>query len=379
MGEVVTGPSAELQRCPCEVLPPALSNDTCMCTVVHHEGPPAPWEVRLVVYNAPVLEESLVQLLDFLDAFMATKFSKEGFSICYDIRQMRRPKVDIVRRIAAWGREPAREQAWKTHNKACKVVVTPGLMFTLCKTMLKAFFKACPPVVRTYLLTDPDQPEQGSVYFDPVDSCHSKSNIAADAIHRDAEQHHLDDGCIEPGTQQLAPTSSSASLEDLTSDNFEDCQDTETELASAVISLQTAVEHGKLAGLPTQALGAILVCLAEEQNRVLNIPGPLVRDPSSADVHHRNLRCVNCSDVRLKICLYAPGDKLQWVPLGGLAGPGVATLVPQEHVYLSPPGGQELFLKVFRPAFFDQPLYGRLVQRGRIIILREESAEVVGS
>ena len=84
---------------------------------------------------------------------------------------------------------------WERLNHSCKIIITAGLRFTLAKGVLTTFFLMCPgkhsrgepwmpydtmhamdvgmrflrcpPVTRTYLMWDPDQPLETAALFEP--------------------------------------------------------------------------------------------------------------------------------------------------------------------------------------------------------------------
>merc|ERR1719321_2055044 len=106
----------------------------------------------------------------FMDSFVDSANAQNGFSITYDMRQLSVPSMSMVMRVAEWGNEPERQAKWSKLNKACKVVISSGLRFSICKGVLKSFFYVCPPVCRTFLLTDPDEPEATATVFEPSES-----------------------------------------------------------------------------------------------------------------------------------------------------------------------------------------------------------------
>ncbi|RZJ20016.1 MAG: hypothetical protein EOO54_14125 [Haliea sp.] len=58
---------------------------------------------------------------------------------------------------------------------------------------------------------------------------------------------------------------------------------------------------------------------------------------------------------QVKICLYKPEDKVDWIPVGA----GVFVVQQNATVPWTPPSGEEIpayYLKSFHPAFFDQNL-----------------------
>merc|ERR1719323_572152 len=112
-------------------------------------------------------------MMDFMDAFVDSENAACGFSITYDLRALHAPSLSMVTRVAEWGGDPVRQEKWERLNHTCKVVVSSGIKYTLCKTMLSTFFFLCPPVCRTFLLTDPDEAEETAVVFMPTRACAS--------------------------------------------------------------------------------------------------------------------------------------------------------------------------------------------------------------
>lgn len=124
-------------------------------------------ELVIIARSSPITEDGLTTMMAFMDGFLETDSAKNGFSITWDMRALRRPSIDVIRRVAEWGKQPKRQEAWARLNKVCKVVVPSGFVFTLAKGILATFFFACPPVCDTYLITDPEQPEEEGAYFSP--------------------------------------------------------------------------------------------------------------------------------------------------------------------------------------------------------------------
>lgn len=124
--------------------------------------------IRVLGRDGEHQETNLERMMEFLDRFVDSEDAASGFSITYDFRMMRMPSMSMVTRIAEWGGEPHRQAKWERLNLACKVVVTSGSRYALCKGILAAFFLVCPPVCPTYLLTDPDEPEESSTVFAPA-------------------------------------------------------------------------------------------------------------------------------------------------------------------------------------------------------------------
>lgn len=124
--------------------------------------------LKIIGRDGELSDEGLFQMMDFMDAFVFSERAAKGFSITYDMRALRTPSMALVTRVAEWGGEPTRQKMWERLNVACKVVVNAGVRYTLCKGVLCTFFYICPPVCRTFLLTDPDQDEDAATVFEPV-------------------------------------------------------------------------------------------------------------------------------------------------------------------------------------------------------------------
>ena len=123
--------------------------------------------LRVLGRDAGQTEEGLLRMMDFMDAFIASPNAAEGFAVTYDLRALRTPSIALLTAVAEWGNKPERQRTWQTLNMACKVVVSSGVRYSLCKGTLTAFFFMCPPVCRTYLLMDPDEPEEKACIFEP--------------------------------------------------------------------------------------------------------------------------------------------------------------------------------------------------------------------
>jgi len=122
-------------------------------------------------------EEGLVDMLDYMDAFAWSPNASKGFAITYDLRALRQPPMSMISRIAEWGGAPERKARWEKYNLVCKVVINGGLRYGFCKGILSTFFLVCPPVCRTYLLTDPDEPEESATVFEPSQPIEEKVKI----------------------------------------------------------------------------------------------------------------------------------------------------------------------------------------------------------
>lgn len=113
--------------------------------------------------------EKLDRVLAFMDRFSRICNVKNvNFTTTYDFRELSMPPLKMVKKLAEWGNEPERAERWTRLNNACKVVVGSGFVYVLSKSILNTYFYACPPVCRTYILTDPDEPEEGAFFFDPA-------------------------------------------------------------------------------------------------------------------------------------------------------------------------------------------------------------------
>eukprot|EP00440_Ansanella_granifera_P059598 gb/GFBE01064594.1/.p1 GENE.gb/GFBE01064594.1/~~gb/GFBE01064594.1/.p1 ORF type:complete len:402 (+),score=60.72 gb/GFBE01064594.1/:1-1206(+) len=123
--------------------------------------------LKIFGVDGDVSEDGLAQMMDFMDAFTLSEKAQTGFSIMYDLRSLRAASMNLVTRIAEWGAEPSRQKRWETLNHSCKVVISAGLKYTLAKGILTTFFLICPPVCRTYLMTEPDQPLDLATVFEP--------------------------------------------------------------------------------------------------------------------------------------------------------------------------------------------------------------------
>lgn len=123
--------------------------------------------IKIFAQRSEITDEGLTQMMSVLDEFVSSKSAAKGFAITYDVRSLCRiPPMQMVTRVAEWGNEPDRQQTWQRLNLACKVVVPGGIMFIMMKGLLATFFFLCPPVCRTYLMTDPDQSEEASTVFE---------------------------------------------------------------------------------------------------------------------------------------------------------------------------------------------------------------------
>merc|ERR1712136_598770 len=110
----------------------------------------------------------LDHLFAYVDAFVASDMSKNGFGITYDFRALRLPSMNMIMRVGEWGSLPERKSAWEVKNLTSSVVVSSGMAFAMSKAALVGFFYICPPIVRTYLLFDPSEDKETACFFDPL-------------------------------------------------------------------------------------------------------------------------------------------------------------------------------------------------------------------
>lgn len=163
--------------------------------------------LRVKGHNAAMSDEGLKKVMDFMDDFVSSANAQQGFSITYDLRRLGVPSMSMLMQVAEWGNQSERQAAWNRLNKSCKVVISSGLRFSLCKGILKSFFYMCPPVCRTFLLTDPDESEATATVFDPVDPC---SKHEQDSQSEEPETHS-DDGGSSCGNSADVSESTAAS------------------------------------------------------------------------------------------------------------------------------------------------------------------------
>uniref|UniRef100_A0A7R9ZX92 Uncharacterized protein n=1 Tax=Pyrodinium bahamense TaxID=73915 RepID=A0A7R9ZX92_9DINO len=123
--------------------------------------------IKIFGRDADVTDEGLTHLMGFMDGFVDSPSAVRGFAITYDLRLLHAPSMTMVTRVAAWGGEPVRQEKWQRLNLVCKVVVSGGVRLMLARGVLSTFFFLCPPVCKTYLLSDPDEPEESSIVFEP--------------------------------------------------------------------------------------------------------------------------------------------------------------------------------------------------------------------
>lgn len=148
--------------------------------------------LKILGRNGDITDSGLTEMMAFMDKFVFNSpNAAKGFSMTYDLRSLTTPSMKVVTRVAEWGAEPERQETWQRFNVACKVVVSEGLRYSLAKGVLCTFFYMCPPVCRTYLLWDPDQPDDTATVFEPAVSAiivAPAAPLASSAAVAEAEQ-----------------------------------------------------------------------------------------------------------------------------------------------------------------------------------------------
>lgn len=82
----------------------------------------------------------------------------------------------------------------------------------------------------------------------------------------------------------------------------------------------------------------------------------------------RSIQVENLTDKAIRAILYSADDKLQWIPLGGVAGPGVVLIKPMETGALEMPTTHDsACLKIFNPLLIDCPLDTFMVIPGQLV------------
>merc|ERR1719359_1842308 len=143
-----------------------------------------------------------------MDDFVHSPNAQQGFSVTYDLRLLSIPSMNMLMRIADWGNNPYRQDKWVRLNKSCKVVVTAGIRFSMCKAVLKSFFYVCPPVCRTIIATELDQPEEECAVFDIDPNSLQPEHTECEAV---GEEVPSEDGCSSSSCCNSADASDSTS------------------------------------------------------------------------------------------------------------------------------------------------------------------------
>jgi hypothetical protein len=141
--------------------------------------------LRVEGHDSPMTDEGLQQIMDFMDEFIDSHNAQNGYGITYDLRHINVPSMSMIMRVADWGKQADRQGKWTKLNTSCKIVVSPGLKFSICKGLLKSFFFICPPVTQTYLLTHPDEPEDTATIFSPAGASDPEESAAVSDLDED--------------------------------------------------------------------------------------------------------------------------------------------------------------------------------------------------
>lgn len=110
-------------------------------------------------------EDTALQLTDFLsDRLDPTQWP---FEFVYDLRALPVPKLHMIIHLAKWGSEAKRRDYFIRRCVGCRIILSPGIMFSITKASCLAFFKVCPPTCKTYLMTDDSEPGPETHFFPP--------------------------------------------------------------------------------------------------------------------------------------------------------------------------------------------------------------------
>uniref|UniRef100_A0A7S0ZY34 Uncharacterized protein n=1 Tax=Noctiluca scintillans TaxID=2966 RepID=A0A7S0ZY34_NOCSC len=147
-------------------------------------------EILIQGRDAPLDDEMLDHLFAYVDAFVASDMSKNGFGITYDFRALRLPSMNMIMRVGEWGSLPERKTVWEVKNLTSSVVVSSGMAFAMSKAALVGFFYICPPIVRTYLLFDPSEDRETACFFDPLpkETCPATDAVRPEDETKDARK-----------------------------------------------------------------------------------------------------------------------------------------------------------------------------------------------
>jgi hypothetical protein len=110
-------------------------------------------------------EDTAKQITEFLTDLLDP--SQWPFEIVYDLRAMPVPKLHMIIHLAKWGSEGKRQDYFIRRCVGCRIILSPGMMFTITKASCLAFFKVCPPTCNTYLMTDDSEPGPETHFFPP--------------------------------------------------------------------------------------------------------------------------------------------------------------------------------------------------------------------
>jgi len=160
-------------------------------------------ELRFISRDGPITEAGMNAMLDFMQAFLWLDMVECGFSTCFDLRELRTPSMTLVMRVAEWGCAPERKERWARLNRTCRIVACSGFKFALTQGFLATFFRVCAPTCRTLLLTDPEEPEEGAVCYDPPVVVHDARCVGV-AISAACDAERLHETCADAPVMEQA-------------------------------------------------------------------------------------------------------------------------------------------------------------------------------
>jgi len=123
--------------------------------------------VEIIAQDEELGWEKMVEMLQFMDAFVDSENGKHHFSLFLDLRRLRLPPVSMVLYIAEWGHCTERIQKWYSCNCGCKILIQSGLRYWLVRWMLMPIFATVPPPCKVQICTEINQPEGDTIIFDP--------------------------------------------------------------------------------------------------------------------------------------------------------------------------------------------------------------------
>lgn len=168
-------------------------------------------EVVITALDVEQSMEDLEKVINYFERLCFSSVADKGVSTTYDLRGVRMPSISAVMYLASWAAHPDRVERMQKIQRACKVVLSPGLAYTIGKGLLTVFYSTCAPVVRTYVVSDPDEPEETALHFDPSPVCEALSARAEaaseEAAARWAREARLPRHVQEPFLASVASSS----------------------------------------------------------------------------------------------------------------------------------------------------------------------------
>lgn len=161
---------------PCLVTP-FVRADQCLDKVT---GRPL---LRVTFSDGELNLQEVEDLLLYMDRFTLQREAQQsGFATLYDMRDITIPPITLLQRMHQFCAEPARLARWRRLNYGSKIVLSEGPGYFLRKGVFSAYLLVRPPLVRTWLLTDPDQDEEEGTCWeaceDPLDDSPSEGSSA---------------------------------------------------------------------------------------------------------------------------------------------------------------------------------------------------------